>query len=523
MDSSSHCRRDFASAKVPDAHRFFSHYMDRLRHRGLSAGLISERGNAARHLCFWLDANALEIGAVDARVANRFLNHDCACPAPYRFKGHRGQLRGSLLYPFFRFVVEATGRDPLPAEVATGIELLERFLVRLVKQGHLPATVQQYRGKCRHFIVWLYLARIPLSEADETVRGRFLNHDCGCARPVFFRKPGNYTASGANGYQLERFVEFLVGEGIVEAKARPPRREEPGKHLTAFLDWLRRHRGVGEQTVNNHSRFVSALLPDLGADPGQYDAAAVRDALLRRLETVSRSQARNLASSLRMYLRYLASAGFCPPGLVGAVPTVPDRPHTRLPRYVAGEVIERSIASCDVTTSIGLRDRAVLLLLARLALRAGDVVKLRLTDIDWNEATVRVAGKSRTRTALPLPQDVGVALKDYILHARPRVAQEKVFLRSVAPRHLPFSDSGAVSSIARRALERAGVESVGPLGAHTFRHSTATSLLRGGAPLEVIGALLRHSTPKTTAIYAKVDVAMLHEVVQPWPVPGGAK
>ena len=522
MDSSTNRRRDFASAKVPETYRFLSHYTDHLRHRGLSAGLISDRTRTARHLCFWLDAHALQIGAVDARVANRFLNHDCECPAPYGFNGRGDRYRGSLLYPFFRFVVEATGREPLPAEVTTGVELLERFLETLARQGYSPATVQQYRGKCRHFIVWLYLGRIPLSAAGETVRRRFLDHDCGCARPVFFRKPGDYTASGANGYQLERFVEFLAGEGIVEAKARPPRREEPDKHLTAFLDWLRRHRGVAEQTVNNHRRFVSALLPDLGIDPQQYDAATVRDALLRRLETGSRSQARNLASSLRMYLRYLASAGDCPPGLVFAVPTIPDRPHTRLPRYVTGEDIERSIASCDVTTSIGLRDRAVLLLLARLALRAGDVVNLRLTDIDWNGATVRVAGKSRTRTRLPLPQKVGEALKDYILHARPRVAQEKVFLRSVAPRHRPLSGSGAVSSIARRALERAGVESAGPLGAHAFRHSTATSLLHGGAPVEVIGALLRHSTPKTTAIYAKVDVAMLHEVVQPWPVPGGA-
>ncbi len=522
MDSSTIRRRDFASAKVPETHRFLSLYMDHLRHLGLSAGLISERTRTARHLCFWLDAHALQIGAVDARVANRFLNHDCECPAPYGFNGRGDHCRGCLLYPFFRFVVEATGRAPLPVEVANAIGLLERFLETLVRQGYSPATVRGYRGKCRHFIVWLYLDRIPLGTVDETVRRRFLNHECRCARPVFFRKPGNYTASGADGYQLERFAEFLAGEGIVEAQVQPPQHERPDKRLMAYLDWLRRHRGVGEQTVNNHKRFVSALLADLGNDPGQYDAATVRDALLRRLETVSRSQARNLASSLRMYLRYLASAGDCPPGLVCAVPTIPDRPHTRLPRYVASEDIERAIASCDLTTSIGLRDRAVLLLLARLALRAGDVLNLRLTDIDWNEATVRVAGKSRTRTALPLPQDVGEALKDYILHARPRVAQAKVFLRSVAPRDLPLGDSGAVSSIARRALERAGVDSAGRLGAHTFRHSTATSLLRSGAPVEVIGALLRHSTPKTTAIYAKVDVAMLHEVVQPWPVPGGA-
>ena len=171
--------------------------------------------------------------------------------------------------------------------------------------------------------------------------------------------------------------------------------------------------------MNNYRRSVSTLLRDLGNDPARYDAATLRDALLHRVKTGSRAQAQNLASSLRMYLRHLASADLCPPGLVCAVPTIPDRSHTRLPRYVSSEDIERSIA--------------------------------------------------------------------------------------------------------RRALERAGVKSARPLAAHAFRHSAATTLLRSGAPLEVIGTLLRHSTPKSTAIYAKVDVRMLREVVQPWPIPGGSK
>ena len=107
MDSSTDRRRDFASAKVPETHRFLSSYMQHLRHRGLSAGLISDRTRTARHLCFWLDGHAVQIGAVDARVANRFLNHDCECPAPYGFNRRGDHNRGSLLYPFFRFVVEA--------------------------------------------------------------------------------------------------------------------------------------------------------------------------------------------------------------------------------------------------------------------------------------------------------------------------------------------------------------------------------------------------------------------------------
>ena len=404
--------------------------------------------------------------------------------------------------PLLRFL-ESTGRTPIAAEIDTGIGLIERFSQALLAQGYLSSTVRAYRGKCRHFIVWLYLSGIPISTADGNVRNRFLDHDCACGRPIFFRKPGCFNASGRDGYRIGKFLDFLASEGVVEGKAHPPRPEKPDGHLAAFLDWLRRHRGVGEQTLSNYRRFVSALLLDLGDDPGRYDAAMIRDALLRRVKTGSRGQARNLTVSLRMYLRYLASVGHCPPGLVHAVPTIPERSRSTLPRYVSSDDIERTIASCDATTATGSRDKAVLLLLARLALRAGDVANLRLTDIDWNEATISVSGKSRSRMRLPLPQDVGDALKDYVLHVRPRVVEEKVFLRALAPRHLPVGGSGAVSSIARRALERAGIERAGLPAAHTFRHAAADE---SAAVRRSAGSCRRPSAapvPKTTAIYAK--------------------
>lgn len=160
-----------------------------------------------------------------------------------------------------------------------------------------------------------------------------------------------------------------------------------------------------------------------------------------------------------------------------------------------------------------MRNRAILLLLARLALRAGDISSLGLADIDWGNALVRVCGKSKRPARPPLSQDVGDTLLDYIERARPPVDTDRVFVRAPAP-HRPFASSSAISYIASAALERAGVDAPGPRGAHLFRHSAATNPLRSGATLDAIGALLRHRSPDTTAIYANVDTRMLQGVAQ---------
>ena len=286
-----------------------------------------------------------------------------------------------------------------------------------------------------------------------------------------------------------------------------------GAHTDAFLRWLRQHRGVRDTTLKAYRQSLQALLPLLGDAPGAYDAASIRAVILGRAQSGSRNTAEG--SALRSYLRFLAAQGLCHPGLVAAVPSIPRRTASQLPRYVEQEDIEALIASCDTVTSIGLRDRAVLLLLARLALRPGEVAALRLDDIDWKQALLAVSGKSRRSAALPLPQETGDTLKDYILRARPRTACPTVFPRFRAP-HGCLS-SAAVSAIVRRAMQRAGIDGEGLPAAYLFRHSRATHLLRGGAAPEAVGALLRHQSVKTTALYARVDAPMLLAVAQPWP------
>jgi len=187
-----------------------------------------------------------------------------------------------------------------------------------------------------------------------------------------------------------------------------------------------------------------------------------------------------------------------------------------LPRYLQAEDVERVIASCDQASAVGKRDRAILLLLARLALRAGDISQLRLEDIKWTEALISVSGKSRRETQLPLTQEVGQAVVEYLQHGRPQSDSTAVFVRSRAP-FRAFANHCAISVIVERAMRRAGVTCPSRGAAHVLRHSAASSMLRQGASLQEIADVLRHRSIETTQIYAKVDVIALRSIAQPWP------
>jgi integrase len=220
---------------------------------------------------------------------------------------------------------------------------------------------------------------------------------------------------------------------------------------------------------------------------------------------------------VRAFLRYLVAVGRARDGLQHAIPSFASWRLSSLPRHLEPQVVERVIDACQPTSHVLRRDRAVLLLLSRLGLRSGDVIGLTFNDIDWREATLAVSGKSRRREHLPLPQEVGDAMLEYIRHGRPAVRHYRVFLTVRAP-FRPLT-AGCVSQIARAALHRAGVDSPSH-GAHVFRHSTATAMLRQGASLASIGAVLRHRLPDTTLQYAKVDLVTLAEVAMPWPEAG---
>jgi site-specific recombinase XerD len=190
-----------------------------------------------------------------------------------------------------------------------------------------------------------------------------------------------------------------------------------------------------------------------------------------------------------------------------------------LPRALPPEQVEQVLASIDRKTAIGRRDYAILLILARLGLRAGEIKALTLEDLDWREGLITVRGKAGRLSQIPLPRDVGAAIADYLQHGRPTASSRCVFIRARAPLE-GFQGQSGVGSMVRHALQRAGIDAV-RTGAHQFRHALACQMLKQGASLSEIGELLRHRSPQTTAIYAKVDLDSLASLALSWP--GGTR
>lgn len=495
----------------------FETYLSR---RGFSRSAIQNYRGLARHFLVWLKSIGATLKSIDGVTVRNFRDHSCQCPPPAGIGpryGSDGMSKSTLksrvsgVNHFVQFL-EKTGRTEHPDEAGFCRNLLTEYLAECTVQGHTPNTIATKRAALSHFLAWLQQSRISVGNVNEDIVSLFFEHDCVC--PGKFRGVAKHCRSSDYGWAIRRFVRYLVLKEILPDVFKSHQKPLCEK-LSDFHDWLRRHRGVSECTILEHDRAVCTLLEHLGDDPRLYDAASVRDALLYQSRKSSLAAARRLAGSMRMYLRFLASNGDCAGSLVGAVPKFAAWKLSTLPKYIAADDVERVIESCNPKTAVGIRDRAILLLLARLGLRAGDVVKLRLSDIHWNQARLHLCGKSGQSAVLPLPQDVGDAVLDYIEKARPNVDEERVFLRVYAP-HRGFARANAVTMLVRQAVKRAGVQSPGGQGAHLLRHSAATGLIRSGASLETIGALLRHQAPNTTAIYAKVDVPMLQELAQPW-------
>jgi len=387
--------------------------------------------------------------------------------------------------------------------------LIEGFAERLFQGGYKEISARRRIRAAEHLVRWAVRRNLSDLDLDARVLDRFGDHlgrcHCGrycCANPV-------EVLAGAR-----LFLRHLQGGDELPIRDPQPVLAEPDL-LKAFRAWMREQRGTSDRGLYNYSIPIRELLRRIGENPGELDARCLRRFVLKQSQG-GRWVARRCRTALRMFLRFLIAEGHCRSSLLGAIPVVAHWRLTSLPRYLSPEDVERLIASCDPSSPMGKRDLAILLLLARLGLRAGDIVQMRLPDIDWKGAWVHVSGKNRHQTRLPLTQEVGQAIAAYVQAGRPAAHTDALFLRSRAP-FRALGSHCAVSVIVDGALRRAAVKRPGRGAAHLLRHSVASSMLRHGASLQEISALLRHRCIETTQIYAKVDVTALRQIAQPWP------
>lgn len=321
---------------------------------------------------------------------------------------------------------------------------------------------------------------------------------------------------------LHRLLDLLVRQGVVSASALSA--ATPAERLQAeFRLYLQQERALASTTQNCYLTFVSEFLRER-FDAGPVDlsrlcAANVTGFVQRRAVTIHSRRVQLMTTALRSFLRFARYRGDIDKDLAACVPAVANWKLSTIPRALPPDQVKLLLASIDRKTAIGRRDYAILLVLARLGLRAGEIRMLTLEDLDWQEGVITVRGKAGRHSQLPLPADVGAAIADYLRHGRPTASSRCVFLRARAPAG-GFKGQSGVGSMVRHALARAGIDA-SRTGAHQFRHALACQMLRQGASLSEIGELLRHRSPQTTAIYAKVDLASLATLALPWP--GGAR
>ncbi len=384
---------------------------------------------------------------------------------------------------------------------------LAGFARTLGRRDYAPMTGRRHLRAAEHVIDWAHRHGLSVPMLDLQALARFRQHldRCRCR----YAHANRIEVFGG----ARMFLRYLRDAEIVRASALDDSGTDPVL-LVEFARWMRQQRGTCAATLAKYDRPIHNLLRQVGDVPSRWDVHQIRAFVLEQSQ--SWVAAKRCTTAVRMFIRFLIATGQCPVGFDAAVPTIACWRLDTLPRYLQPAEVERVIGACDPTTTIGCRDRAILLLLARLGLRAGDIVQLRLSDIDWRGASIEVSGKSRRHTRLPLTQEVGQALARYVQHGRPPTNADAVFVRCRAPFH-SFRSSSTISVIVDQALRRARVSRPSRGAAHLLRHSVATSMLREGASLQDIAAVLRHRSIQTTAIYAKVDVRMLQAIAQPWP------
>lgn len=389
---------------------------------------------------------------------------------------------------------------------------VDAYEALLREQGYSRGSTYVHLHIVADLSRWLRRRRLDAGDVDECTVERYLQ-----SRQRFVD-----TYRGAS-FVPYKFLGMLRDRRIVTHKTVPIVVDPREIVVDAFRQYLSQERGLSVSIQCNYTRFAHQFLRErFGRGSLELSALSATDVtgfIRRHAHERSARSAQHIVGSLRAFLRYLRYRGEITTDLAACVPTVANWSLSTLPKFLQPGQVQQVLDHCDRHSAVGLRNYAILVLLARLGLRACEVVAMTLDDIDWEGAHLMVRGKGGQRVQMPLSAEVGHAIAAYLRKGRPRCTSRRLFIREHAPR-VGFANSGAVSTLVQRALADAGVDSP-HTGAYVFRHSLATEMLRQGASLGEIGQLLRHAHPDTTQIYAKVDVCALRPLALRWP--GGGR
>lgn len=382
--------------------------------------------------------------------------------------------------------------------------------------GYATSTLRVKREALIHFVDWRLSLNRRTTEFDESEVAGFMAGICRLG-------PAHRCLAST---ALSAFLQHLRHQKLIPVHTSKPL-ETAGLVLTRrYAEFLRNEKGLAELSLQVYLPLIEPLLDYLKKRHGitsvrRLDADMLRGFLFERAQGRSSEYVRLLATSLRSFLRFLHTKGEIRHDLTTAIPPVRRWAQAGVPKKLTSEEVDRVLAAPDRETATGRRDYAILLLLARLGLRASEVLSLELGDIRWWIGEVLIRGKGGGRDILPLPRDVGAAIARYLRSDRGVRPTQRVFLRTNAPL-VPLAGPGSIGHIVRRALAQADVERPMHIAAHLFRHTLASRMLQQGADLREISEVLRHRALSTTEIYAKIDSRSLNEVVRPWPAKGGA-
>lgn len=404
-------------------------------------------------------------------------------------------------------ILTHTGQDRI-CDARLG-EHIDDFVSELLHKGYSHSTVRAKTRLLDALNDWLEERAIDLFEFDEAKYRLFLD-----------QTGARFQSPRATGRQL---LEWLRANRLTDTAVESDV-ELPSQCIRLrYRHHLLEQCGLSANTVRLYLQVVGVFLDTTFKAQAVDLERLCLDDVYRYIRVtcygLMPATIKVHVAALRSFFAYLYWSGDVATDLRGGIFTVRNRPRSGIPKTLEPNQIEELIDSCDTGCAQGRRDRAVLLLLARLGLRAVEVARLTLDDINWFKAVVTVSGKGGRRDQLPLPDDVGVAIADYLLNGRPRCTTRSVFITVKAP-YRGFQSSSTVRNIFRRASERTGLYTRIRGGAHRLRHSMATAMLQNGALLEDIGQILRHNCPDSTRIYAKVDFDSLRPLAPKWP--GGA-